>query len=155
MNVRRADLNDVAAWLALAREVEYLFGPMADESPFQEALRQAITTRTAFCIGSEKDDHDPALMGGIVISKEANEIAWLAVTARCRGKGYGRALLQFALSRLKPHESISVQTFDASVPAGSAARKLYLDLGFCDDRKGPLNPAGIPTVIMKLQNLNA
>ena len=40
------------AWIALAREFETLFGPMALDGAFQEALRQAIFSETAFCIRS-------------------------------------------------------------------------------------------------------
>jgi len=150
MNIAYAELTDFDAWLALAREVEYLFGPMADEVPFQDALRQAISQKTAFCIRTDSDGRDQALKGGIVISKESNEIAWLAVSGKYRGKGYGRELLKFAISNLNSKESIFVQTFDESSLEGKAARKLYLDSGFTDNKNGGLNPAGFNTVIMQL-----
>jgi len=47
-------------------------------------------------------------------------------------------------------QRIRVQTFDETVALGKPARKLYIDFGFTDDKKGGLNPAGIPTVIMQL-----
>lgn len=150
MNIAYAELTDFDAWLALAREVEHLFGPMADEATFQDALRQAISQKTAFCIRADSDGKDQALRGGIVISRESNEIAWLAVSNRYRGKGYGKELLKFAVSRLNHLESIFVQTFDESCSEGKAARKLYLDFGFTDDKNGGLNPAGLNTVIMQL-----
>ena len=150
MNIVYAELTDFDAWIALAREVEHLFGPMADEVPFQDALRQAISQKTAFCIRADLDGKDRALKGGIVISKESNEIAWLAVSDRYRRKGYGRELLKFAISRLNHHKSIFVQTFDESSFEGKAARKLYFDFGFIDNKNGGLNPAGIATVIMQL-----
>jgi GNAT superfamily N-acetyltransferase len=49
---------------------------------------------------SDSDDKKGALKGGIVISEELNEILWLAVLKPYRGKGYGRTLLNFAVSRL-------------------------------------------------------
>lgn len=150
MNIVYAELTDFDAWMALAREVEYLFGPMVDEVPFQDALRQAISQKTAFCIRADSDGKGHALKGGIVISKESNEIAWLVVSDRHRGKGYGRALLKFAVEKLNHQESIFVQTFDESNLGGKAARKLYSDFGFTDYKNGGLNPAGIPTVIMRL-----
>jgi len=88
-----------------------------------------------------------------VISKETNEIAWLAVSKQFRGMGFGRQLLEFAIGKLNRMESIFVQTSDESVPEGKPARKLYLDLCFSDFKDGGLNPAGVPTVIMKLAAL--
>ena len=75
---------------------------------------------------------------------------WLAVSKRHRRKGVGRQLLEFALRHLDRHKDIFVQTFAESVSEGKAARKLYLDCGFTDDRDGGLNPAGVPTFIMRL-----
>ena len=150
MNVDCAKLSDIESWIALAREVEPLFGPMADEPGFQEALRQAIATKTAFCIRPDADDGDDSLPGGVVISTEANEIAWLAVSQKYRRKGYGRKLIEFAIRKLNRRENITVQTFDGSVPEGVPARKLYLEFGFTDIKDGGLNPAGVQTVIMQL-----
>jgi len=47
MKVEYAELTDFDAWIRLAREVEPLFGPMADEVPFQEAIKQAMAQKTA------------------------------------------------------------------------------------------------------------
>lgn len=141
--------NDFEAFIALAREVEPLFGPMADEEPFRQALRQAIARGDALCIRPEEKGDAPALMGGVVVSKESNEIAWLAVSGGYRGRGCGRRLLQAAIDKLDPERDMVVQTFDASVPEGKAARKLYHDFGFADCGDGGLNPAGLATVIMK------
>ncbi|MFP4307347.1 MAG: GNAT family N-acetyltransferase [Desulfococcaceae bacterium] len=149
MNIDFSNITDYDAWISLAREVEPLFGPMADEELFQEALRQAISEHRAFCIREKIGDHK-CLKGGIIISKEPNEIAWLAVSGQYRGKGLGRQLLKFAVGKLNLQETIFVQTFDESIPEGRAARKLYLNKGFIDCKDGGLNPAGMPTVIMKL-----
>lgn len=150
MNIVYAESIDFDAWIALAREVEHLFGPMADEVPFQDALRQAISQKNAICIRADSDGKDRALKGGIVISKELNEIAWFAVSDKYRRKGCGRELLKFAINKLNHHETIFVQTFDESSFEGKAARKLYFDFGFIDNKNSGLNPAGIATVIMQL-----
>ena len=146
MNVEYAKISDFDAWIELAREVEPLFGPMADEAGFQEGLKMAIAAKTAFSICSTE-----GLMGGIVISKESNEIVWLAVSERYRQQGCGRELIKFAINQLNSPESIFVQTFAESVPEGRSARKLYSDFGFVDFKDGGLNPAGIATVIMRLK----
>lgn len=150
MNVDYSNLSDFTAWISLAREVEPLFGPMADEPLFQEAIKEAIAEKRTFCIRASADEKDASLSGGVVIAEEANEIIWLAVAGRCRGMGFGRQLLKFAISRLNPQKNIFVQTFDQSVPEGTAARRLYLESGFADLKDGGPNPAGIPTVIMQL-----
>ncbi|NDY74355.1 hypothetical protein DO021_13585 [Desulfobacter hydrogenophilus] len=90
-------------------------------------------------------------MGGVVISKETNEIAWLAVSQRYRRKSYGRKLIKFAIGNLNLRENIFVQTFDKSVSEEKSARHLYWNFGFTDIQDGGLNPAGVPTVIMQLK----
>lgn len=151
MDVVCAKITYFDAWISLAREVEPLFGPMADDFDFQESLRQAISLHTAFCIRSEPNGDNKGLIGGILIAKESNEIAWLAVSQQFRRMGYGRKLIEFAISELNQREKIFVQTFDESVSVGASARKLYLDFGFTDIKDGGPNPAGVPTVIMQLE----
>jgi len=151
MDVVYSKVTDFNQWLSLAREVEPLFGSMADEIDFQEALKQAIYSNTAFCIYSNSNGDNKDLIGGIVISKETNEIQWLAVFKKYRGNGYGRKLIEIAISKLNLRENLFVQTFDKSVPEGKSARKLYSEFGFIDIKDGGLNPAGVPTVIMQLE----
>ncbi|WP_419663948.1 GCN5-related N-acetyltransferase [Desulfosarcina variabilis str. Montpellier] len=153
MDIVYSTITDFDAWIFLARQVEPIFGPMADELDFQDALKQAISSCTAFCIRSEPKKDNHRLIGGVVISREANEIAWLAVSQEDRGKGYGRRLTEFAISKLNQRKNIFVQTFDRSVCEGEPARKLYLDFGFADFKDGGPNPAGVPTVIMQLEPL--
>ncbi|SCY61475.1 GNAT family N-acetyltransferase [Desulfoluna spongiiphila] len=148
-NVHTSIPSDLEAWIALAREVEPLFGPMAGDASFRAALKQAIQDEHAFCLRQEPDAPHKPLAGGIVISPDTNEIAWLAVSAASRGKGIGTALLGEALAHLTPQEAIVVQTFDGSVPEGQAARSLYARFGFVDLKHGGDNPAGLPTVIME------
>jgi ribosomal protein S18 acetylase RimI-like enzyme len=152
--IRQAKPTDVDAWLALAQEVEPLFGPMARENSFHAALHQAISSRTAFCAVAGEGANPAALAGGVVISREFNQIVWLAVSQAWRWRGIGKALLEFAIGRLSRQENIFVQTFDATVPEGRAARRLYQSLGFTDFQHGGLNPAGVPTMIMHLARLN-
>ena len=148
MNVHPATLSDFNALISLAREVEHLFGPMAEEESFRNALKSAISDGLVYCARDNAGD-TPAL-GGIVISKAANEILWFAVSVRHQNRGYGRALLDVAVARLDSRRDIRVQTFDASVSDGIPARRLYTDSGFSDHEDGGPNPAGIPTVIMRL-----
>lgn len=150
MRVEPAGLEDLDGWLQLAREVEHLFGPMADSPDFQAALKQAMAGQEAFCIRSGPQGALPILPGAVAVSKAANEVTWLAVAGGQRGQGLGKALLAAALSQLDGTRPITVQTFAPAVTEGRAARNLYLGRGFTDHRDAGLNPAGVPTVVMRL-----
>ena len=148
MDIQVSTLDDVQGWLDLAREVEPLFGPMADEPSFQQGLRDIILANQAFCLREQNGKPGTTLCGGIIISKADNEIVWFAVAHSCQGQGLGKSLLQHALSHLQTDQEISVTTFDGTVPKGLPARRLYQRFGFQDAHKGVVNPAGIPTVVM-------
>ncbi|HOI73733.1 MAG TPA: GNAT family N-acetyltransferase [Syntrophales bacterium] len=148
--VREATPDDFIGWLDLAREVEPLFGPMVDDAAFREGLKRAIEEKRAFCVSETDKDGRCVFRGGVVISKEANEILWLAVSRTTRGHGIGAALLSEAIGRLDRSRPIAVTTFDETIPGGVPARRLYLQFGFADSAAAGLNPAGIPTVTMTL-----
>jgi GNAT superfamily N-acetyltransferase len=136
--------RDIDQWMQLAKEVEPLFGKLVGNEDFKEGIKSCVYHLCALCI--EHSDQDIA--GIIAIDKEKNEICWLAVKNEYRGYGYGRQLLAAAIDCLDTKRPIYVQTFSAQTSAGIAARNLYLQFGFKDDRCGGKNPAGIDTVIM-------
>jgi len=145
-------MNDYSHWLKLAKEVEPLFGPMTDDPNFCEALRRAILDGNAFClIESERNARSELFLGGIVISKEVNEILWFAVVQRSRGQKIGTTLLVEAMKHLDHTRRIAVTTFDKTIEAGKPARRLYEAFGFRDSIVAGPNPAGIPTVTMTLE----
>ena len=150
--VRPATMSDYSDWLKLAEEVEPLFGPMTNDPDFCEALKQAIRGGTAFCITeSQGSGRGGLFLGGIVISRETNEILWLAVVRCRRGQKTGATLLSEAMSHLDLTRPVTVTTFDRTVDAGKPARRLYESFGFRDSVAAGLNPAGIPTVTMTLE----
>jgi len=151
MPVRLSNSNDFTYWLKLAKEVEPLFGPMVDDPIFCDGLRKAIREGRAICFaeGGQAGGSE-AFLGGILISKAANEILWLAVAERSRGRRIGSALLAEALGRLNRTRPITVTTFERSLAAGIPARRLYESVGFHYTGEAGLNPAGIPTVVMTL-----
>ncbi len=148
MEVTVSSLEEIEGWLALAREVEPLFGPMIESRGFLPILRLAVMAANAFCIRAPGPP-EGRLAGGIVISREFNEISWMAVSLPYRGRGYGRALLSTAIRHLSASRAITVQTFDKSVPDGRPARRLYKAFGFFDHHPAGLNHAGFPTMIMR------
>ena len=143
--IRSAEPGDVPGWLRLAREVEHLFGPMAEVPEFRAALEKAIGDGHAL---AASEDGAEELAGGIVFSPEGGAIEWLAVSTRARGAGLGRELLAAAIARLDPARPVSVQTFAPASADGAAARRLYASFGFEDREDAEATPAGVPTVIM-------
>lgn len=152
MTVRQSTMNDFEGWLELAREVEPLFGPMADEPAFCEGLKQAILEGKALCIDG---DERGRISGGVIISSEANEILWLAVAGRLRGQKAGAALLTEVLMHLDSTRPVAVTTFDKTVKAGIPARRLYESFGFKDQLSAGVNPAGIPISVMLLERISS
>jgi GNAT superfamily N-acetyltransferase len=146
--IHTASAHDFEPWLALALEVEHLFGVMNGSPQFRLGLAEIIAGGNAFCI--RKDDRPPGtpLCGGVAILPDANEIAWLAVAGAHRGKRLGRALLSHALHRLDPCRDIRVQTFVREFEPGLPARRLYSGHGFIEHCPAGPNAAGLPTVIM-------
>jgi len=140
--------DDWATWQTLTREVEPLFGPMADQPEFAAAWQAAVAAQQVLCAHEAPSTSVSPLLGGIIFSPKENEIAWLAVSARSRGKGLGANLLAQALQCLDPARKVRVQTFTDSVPAGQPARRLYQRFGFNDEKPAGNNPAGYATVIM-------
>lgn len=146
--IRNAEPEDVPGWLALAREVEHLFGPMSEVPEFRAALETAIDGGHALAAVAPSEDGAEELAGGIVFSPEAGTIEWLAVSTRAREAGLGRELLAAAIARLDPARPVRVQTFAPASPDGAAARRLYASFGFEDREDAEATPAGVPTVIM-------
>ncbi|MEN6622130.1 MAG: GNAT family N-acetyltransferase [Smithella sp.] len=144
--VHLSTMNDFPNWLKLAGEVEPLFGPMVDIPEFQNGLKQVILAGNAFCFAEQEN-----FLGSIVISKETNEIVWLAVIQHGRGCNIGAALLSEAIKHLDHTNPITVRTFDKTTEAGIPARKLYNSFGFRDSFDAGLNSAGIPTVVMTME----
>lgn len=85
MQVALAQLADIPAWLDLAAEVEFLFGPMVADPAFHTALAQHIQRQTAFCIREQANDSSTPLMGALLFSATHAphyKISWLAVSTR-------------------------------------------------------------------------
>lgn len=124
---------DVPGWLALAAEVEPLFGPMVGDPAFVGALKRNIERGTAFCVRQEAGPAGAALLGGMLFSPARAphyEIGWLAVASAARRRGVGRALVQRALTLTPPDAQLSVVTFGALQPGAAPARSFYARMGF-------------------------
>ncbi|MFW5886850.1 MAG: GNAT family N-acetyltransferase, partial [Bacteroidota bacterium] len=142
--IRSLKHQDCNIWLELAKEVEFLFGPMADLKEFQNGIIQCIQNNSAFGIENKKGN----LAGIIAIDREKNEILWLAVSKKYRGNSYGDKLVKKAIEELECNGSIFVQTFSEKENEGKSARFVYEKNGFVYFKDAGKNPANIDTIIM-------
>lgn len=142
--IRLLNLQDFDTWMALAKEVEPLFGPMTNSMAFQEGIKHCIQNNNAFGIENDKGD----LAGIIALDKEKNEISWLAVGMKYRGNKFGDKLVKKAIEELERKDDIYVQTFSKERKEGKKARTMYENNGFVDWKDAGKNPANIETIIM-------
>ncbi len=143
--VRSAVLDDLDAFVDLAREVEPLFGPMVDDQDFHAGIRKAMESNALLCAVDDADH----LEGAIAVDFATNTIVWLAVSSKSRGEGMGGALLRHALEKLDAKRPVSVTTFAKGAPEAEPARRLYERNGFREVASVGSNPAGYATVLMK------
>jgi ribosomal protein S18 acetylase RimI-like enzyme len=140
-----ATLDDIAVWLQLAAEVEYLFGPMVDDPNFIRTLGTGIQRQTAFCIRVGDGTPGSLLLGGLLWSAKPHhyKISWLAVCSKFRQRGAARALVNHALALVDPPADVWVTTFGEDVVDGCPALRLYQRFGFipCDNAV-PNGPEG-------------
>jgi ribosomal protein S18 acetylase RimI-like enzyme len=134
-----AQLEDIPSWLDLAREVEFLFGPMCEAPGFYNALRKNIDRETAFCIREANGPAGVRLLGGLLFSPRPPiyTVGWLAVTQSCRRRGIGRGLMEYAISLVESPAEMVVTTFGADNPDGEPARRFYEELGFRGTESAP------------------
>lgn len=142
--IRLLENNDYQAWLELAKEVEPLFGPLVNSQEFQKGIKDCIKNQNAYCL--EDENHN--VVGIIALNRKENEITWLAVGEKYRGKKSGQKLVEKAIKELESNGDIYVQTFSSEAKEGMFARKLYEKNGFKELKRAGKNPAGIETVIM-------
>jgi GNAT superfamily N-acetyltransferase len=151
MQVTMAVERDIPAWLALATEVEPLFGPLVHDERFRRALRRNIARGSAICMRAGDGAPGSALMGGLLLSAHPPryQIGWLAVARAWRRQGVGRLLVQQALWRVRPPAEVSVVTFGPGVPGGDAARGFYAQLGFVPSEPAGAGPDGQPRQVYR------
>jgi GNAT superfamily N-acetyltransferase len=143
MHVVTAQLDDVPAWLQLASDVEFLFGPMVHEPAFHRALHNNIARGTAFCIRDADGPAGAALRGGLLFSPQppTYTIGWLVVAQQDRRQGIGQCLVEHVIQFVQPPADLLVTTFGADILAGQPARQFYEQLGFSAAEPAPPGPA--------------
>ena len=144
MKVQIAIPADIPGWLALASEVEFLFGPMIDQPEFHNALRKNIDRGSAYCVREHDQPAGAPLMGGLFLSfrPPTYHIRWMSVAAQYRREGVGTTLLAHIFDLIKPPAEIYVTTFGADNPEGQPARHFYKKMGFGFFENAPPGPEG-------------
>jgi GNAT superfamily N-acetyltransferase len=139
-----AEEKDVPAWLALAAQVEPLFGPHVDDPGFRRALHRNVARGTAFCVREGSAPPGAPLLGGLLFSPKppVYTLGWLAVVEGHRRQGIGRRLVEHAIGLVKPPAELVVTTFGAGNPAGESARRFFQWMGFRPAEPAPDGPEG-------------
>jgi GNAT superfamily N-acetyltransferase len=148
MIIRLGREDELAAFLALAGEVEQWFGPMVGVPGFHRAVEQHLRQGMAL-LAFDADASDAAQqpLGGLLFGAEppVYHVHWMVVSDRSRGQGVGRSLLDEAVARFTSGPgTLEVVTFGADHPgaAESGARVFYERLGFTPAEPAEDGPEG-------------
>jgi|SRR5687768_16771733 len=145
MQIVLAQAADIPAWLDLAAEVEFLFGPMITDASFHGALERSIQRQTAFCVREQADVPGTPLIGALLFSATQAphyRINWLAVAQRWRRQGIAQALVTHCFDLIQAPATLSLITFGADNTAGKPARHFYERMGFQAAEAAPNGPEG-------------
>lgn len=145
MIVQIATMDDFQPWLQLAKQVEYLFGPMALEPEFHQALEKNIRRCSALCIREEGGRNESPLIGGLLYSPSqapSYNIGWLAVAELWRGKGVASLLMKHLLDLINSPAELTVISFGENNEAGLPSRRFYEHFGFVPAEMVPDGPEG-------------
>jgi ribosomal protein S18 acetylase RimI-like enzyme len=135
MQLRKAETKDAAAVVALWTEVYFHEGEGGRTTPYTEAdFEKAIAAGEMLVAGSPDRTAGvvvliaPGTPGMAVARGEESELCLLAVSARARRDGFGRALVErcTGLAREKDWRGIALW----SRPYQTAAHRLYESLGY-------------------------
>src|SRR6266545_5446561 len=145
MHIALAQPADISAWLDLAAEVEFLFGPMVADPGFRAALERTIQRQTAFCIREQDGAPGSPLMGGLLFSATQAphyKIGWLAVAERWRRQGVAQMLVEHCFQLIQAPAELSVVTFGEDNVEGRPARRFYERMSFQAAEAAPNGPEG-------------
>ncbi len=153
MKVVSATPEDVPAWLALAAEVEPMFGPLVGDPSFTGALQRNVARGSAFCVREGDGPPGSPILGGLLFSAHppVYRLGWFAVAARARRRGVGRALASHVLGLVARPAHVSVVTWGEDVLWAQGARRFYESLGFSPAEMTELGPDGTSRQTYRLE----
>jgi ribosomal protein S18 acetylase RimI-like enzyme len=150
MMIERVGMEDIQAWIDLARDVEPLLeGLVADMDRvyegFEEYMARKVRQQEALMavVASPRQ-----CLGIIAFSRKRNSITFFAVHQRCRGRGIGTELLTHALKELDGCKEVTAFAFREGYKSGEPSQRIYRKFGFvpCDNT---LYDCGVPVCLMK------
>ncbi len=153
MQVITATSEDIPGWLALAAEVEPMFGPLVGDPSFRGALERNVGRGSAFCVREGDGPPGAPLEGGLLFSAHPPEyrLGWFAVAERARRRGVGRALARHTLGLVARPAHVSVVTWGEDVLWAQGARRFYESLGFSPAEMIEPAPDGTTRQVYRLE----
>lgn len=131
MQFRLAQEQDIAAWMALVKQVRDVFPGLETDEAMAEhkaTVLRFIQNDSAICAV-----HEGRVLGALLFSKENSALCFLAVDPACRRQHIAQKLVALMLARMETDKDITVTTYREGDPNGIAARAFYKRLGFSED----------------------
>ena len=122
--------EDIDGWMKLVGEVSWNFPGMETAAKIDEhrqTVLKFMEKRQAICVRD-----NGKIIGVLLFSRKRNMICCLAVSPAYRRKSAASALMTEALGQLDRSKDITVSTFRADDPKGTAPRALYKKFGFVE-----------------------
>lgn len=150
MEIREATLDDIPAWLELARQGDQAVGGMGNLDTFYEGFEQYMTDKIQQEEAFIAEDQVNGLCLGIVaISERGNSISFLAMASGEDGLAAGGRLVEAALNALDNSRDITVNVLRSDAPVIQREKELYERFGFVEQPEEVLEN-GAPARVMKL-----
>ncbi len=122
---------DLEAWMDFVAEIKENFPWLGPLDVYRFHLHEHIMAGEALCI---KDG--ARVIGVALILRAENRLLCLAVSPAYRRRGLATRLLHAAVKELDAHRAITVRTFRAEDPRGTAPRAMYARFGFTEGALG-------------------
>lgn len=138
--------NDLPAWIALASEVDELFGANMSASPeFLETLRRNIARGSAYCARIDGE------LAGAMLYRNG-WIHWLAVRTQFRQRGIASALIRYTQKSGEPEVHVTTFGDEHPHPDAAIALRFYSAMSFeRTDKAAHMGEDGTPRVVLRWQ----
>ncbi|WP_241653205.1 GNAT family N-acetyltransferase [Pseudomonas alkylphenolica] len=143
-SIRQANLNDADAIAALVNEAytPYIARIGKQPAPMLDDYRQVISEAEVFVLTQEA-----GTVGVLVMNQEGNELLLVnvAVSARCKGKGFGKVLMQYCEDYARRARCTAIRLYTHELMSENIA--IYKKLGYQETHRATEN--GFARVFMR------
>ena len=130
--IARASESELESWMELMQAVRHVF-PGLETAEAMDGYRRTVEKN--ILRGSALCALDGCRVVGVLLfSVRLNMLSQMAVHPDYRRRGIGSALIQSMLPHMDQSRDVTVTTFRADDPSGTAPRALYRSLGFKEGR---------------------